>query len=136
MATDKLFSVVGVSCLNGEYKVRFANDTARVKVLGKHGHTDVVMIELDEAVSKVEAATFIQSLDEFQHPLVQAAISEFLDKANGGKKRATKRKEPDTASEAADAADDTAEAEAADVSEDAELEAAREMVADLDMEPF
>ena len=33
MATSKLFNVVGVSKLNGEYKVRFATDIMRIKVV-------------------------------------------------------------------------------------------------------
>ena len=32
MATDKTFNVFGVSKLDGEYKVRFANDIMRTKV--------------------------------------------------------------------------------------------------------
>jgi len=55
MATDKLFTVVGTSKLDGETKVRFANDTLRTKVLQKHGHTDIVLVELDTAMTKLEA---------------------------------------------------------------------------------
>jgi len=32
MATDKTFSVAGISKLNGSYKIRFANDIMRIKV--------------------------------------------------------------------------------------------------------
>jgi hypothetical protein len=35
MATDKKFAVAGVSTFEGKTKVRFANDTMRVKILGK-----------------------------------------------------------------------------------------------------
>ncbi len=56
MATDKLFTVVGTSKLDGETKVRFANDTLRTKVLQKHGHTDIVLVELDTAMTKLEVA--------------------------------------------------------------------------------
>ena len=39
--TDKLYSVAGVSKLNGAYKVRFANDlVGRIKALSK-SHEDV-----------------------------------------------------------------------------------------------
>ncbi len=57
MATDKLFNVCGVSKLDGEYKVRFATDIMRIKVLAKHGHEDIRLAELDKAVSKYEAVT-------------------------------------------------------------------------------
>jgi len=79
MATDKLFNVVGVSKLNGEYKVRFATDIMRIKVLAKHGHEDIRLAELDTAVTKYEAVKQIQTMDEFADAHAQAAIMEYLD---------------------------------------------------------
>ena len=79
MATDKLFNVVGVSKLDGEYKVRFATDIMRIKVLAKHGHEDIRLCELDTAVSKYEAVQKIQSMDEFQDAAAQSAIAEYLE---------------------------------------------------------
>jgi hypothetical protein len=79
MATDKLFTVAGVSTLDGETKVRFANDELRVKVLMKHGHTDPILIALPEAMTKLDAVKFIQGLDEFQGVSAQAAIADYLD---------------------------------------------------------
>lgn len=79
MATDKLFNVVGVSKLNGEYKVRFATDIMRIKVLAKHGHEDIRLAELDTAVTKYEAVKQIQSMEEFQDAAAQSAIMEYLE---------------------------------------------------------
>jgi hypothetical protein len=79
MATDKLFNVVGVSKLNGEYKVRFATDIMRIKVLAKHGHEDIRLAELDTAVSKYEAVKQIKSMDDFQDAAAQSAIAEYLE---------------------------------------------------------
>jgi hypothetical protein len=79
MATDKMFTVVGVSKLDGETKVRFANDTLRTKVLQKHGHTDIVLVELDSAMSKLEAVKTIQFAEEFQSVAAQSAIADYLD---------------------------------------------------------
>jgi len=79
MATDKTFNIVGVSKLNGEYKVRFATDIMRIKVLAKHGHEDIRLAELDEAVSKYEAVKQLQSMDEFQDAAAQSAIAEYLE---------------------------------------------------------
>lgn len=79
MATDKLFNIVGVSKLNGEYKVRFATDIMRIKVLAKHGHEDIRLAELDNAVSKYEAVKQLQSMDEFQDAAAQSAIAEYLE---------------------------------------------------------
>ena len=69
MATSKLFNIVGVSKLNGEYKVRFATDIMRIKVLAK----------LDTPVTKYEAVTQLKSLDEFQDAAAQSAIAEYLE---------------------------------------------------------
>ena len=80
MATDKLFTVAGVSTLDGETKVRFANDILRLKVLAKHGHTDINLVELDTAMSKLEAVKFLKGLDEFAGVAAQAAIADYLDR--------------------------------------------------------
>jgi len=79
MATDKTFNIVGVSKLNGEYKVRFATDIMRIKVLAKHGHEDIRLAELDTAVSKYEAVKQLQAMDEFQDAHAQSAIAEYLE---------------------------------------------------------
>lgn len=79
MATDKTFNIVGVSKLNGEYKVRFATDIMRIKVLAKHGHEDIRLAELDTAVSKYEAVKQIQSMEDFADAAAQSAISEYLE---------------------------------------------------------
>jgi len=79
MATDKLFTVVGVSKHNGEYKVRFANDPMRVKVLDKHGHTDIRLEATPEAMTKLAAVGFLKTHDEFQDVAAQSAITEYLD---------------------------------------------------------
>jgi hypothetical protein len=79
MATDKLFTVVGVSKLDGEYKVRFANDTMRVKVLEKHGHQDTRLVQLDSAMTKYDAVKTIATWPEFADANAQSAIAEYLD---------------------------------------------------------
>ena len=79
MATDKLFKVAGISKLNGEYKVRFANDIMRIKVLAKSGHEDIRLAELDNAVSKMEAAMLISGMDEFSDTIAQATIAEYVE---------------------------------------------------------
>jgi hypothetical protein len=79
MATDKLFTVVGTSSLDGVTKVRFANDTMRTKVLQKHGHTDILLVELPEAMSKLDAVKAIQTDELFASAASQAAIADYLD---------------------------------------------------------
>jgi hypothetical protein len=79
MATDKLFNVFGVSKLDGEYKVRFANDILRSKVLHKHGHLDVRLEDIGRSVTKYEGIMIIQGMDQFSDAAAQSAIAEYLD---------------------------------------------------------
>jgi uncharacterized protein YwgA len=79
MATDKLFTVAGISKLDGEYKVRFANDIMRIKVLAKHGHEDIRLADLEKAVTKLEAAQMILTMEDFADALAQATITEYLE---------------------------------------------------------
>lgn len=95
--TTKQFSVCGTSKLNGEYKVRFANDSLRIKVLTKHGHTDINLIELDQPMSKLDAVKFIKDLDVFAGANEQAAIADYLERKDVTPKAANKdkaKKEP------------------------------------------
>jgi len=79
MATDKLFTVAGISKLNGNYKVRFANDIMRIKVLAKSGHEDIRLAELDRPMTKLEAATAVRAMDDFSDTVAQATITEYLE---------------------------------------------------------
>ncbi len=80
MATDKTFTVAGVSTLNGDCKIRFANDVMRVKNLAKSGHEDIRLVELPEAMLKTDAAKFIAALPEFEDAVAQEAIMAYLEK--------------------------------------------------------
>jgi len=55
---SKLFSVVGVSTLNGNTSIRVANDIKREKVLARNGHTNINLIELPNAMTKVDATAY------------------------------------------------------------------------------
>ena len=79
MATDKMFTVAGISKLDGEYKVRFANDMMRIKVLAKSGHEDIRLADLEKSVSKLEAAKILLGLDEFSDAIAQATITEYIE---------------------------------------------------------
>lgn len=60
---SKSFTHAGVSKLNGEFKVRFANDSLRVKVLAKNGHKDIDILELKHAMTKEDAVAYLLSID-------------------------------------------------------------------------
>ena len=79
MATDKTFSVAGVSKHKGEYKVRFANDIMRIKNLDKAGHEDIRLAELDKRMSKYDAIKAISTMTEFADAAAQAVITEYLE---------------------------------------------------------
>jgi hypothetical protein len=79
MATDKTFSVAGVSKHKGEYKVRFANDIMRIKNLDKAGHEDIRLAELDKPMSKYDAIKAISTMTEFADAAAQAVITEYLE---------------------------------------------------------
>lgn len=78
--TNQTFTVAGTSKLKGEYKVRFANDMLRTKVLDKHDHTDIVLVELPRAMTKIEAVKHIATLDEFNNVGSKSAIMDYLDR--------------------------------------------------------
>lgn len=78
MATDKTYKVVGVSKHNGEYKVRFASDIMRIKVLAKHGHEDIRLAELPEALDKRSAIQAIVDMPEYADVNAQACFDEWF----------------------------------------------------------
>jgi len=79
MATDKLFTVAGISKLNGEYKVRFANDMMRIKVLAKSGHEDIRLADLEASLTKMDAARVILGLEDFADAIAQSTIIEYIE---------------------------------------------------------
>ena len=56
--TNKTFAVAGVSKTKGQYKVRFANDIARVKILAKTDQ-DIELMTLPNEMTKGEIAQFL-----------------------------------------------------------------------------
>jgi hypothetical protein len=64
MATvEKTFTVVGTATnADGTVKARFANDlVARIKILNKAGCTDINLMELPKAMTKLEALQYLQT---------------------------------------------------------------------------
>jgi hypothetical protein len=82
MATEKKFSVAGVSTLAGKTKMRFANDTMRIKILAKNGHSDVELVELDQPMTKGEIVQELRARGFGEgKPAVQAAMA-YIEKKN------------------------------------------------------
>jgi len=82
MATDKKFAVAGVSTLEGKTKLRFANDTMRIKILAKNGHTNVELLELPNEMTKAEAVQHLKAVGFGQgDAAIEAAIA-YAEKKN------------------------------------------------------
>ena len=77
-----MFKVAGVSRLKGEFKVRFANDLTRVKILAKTD-SDINLIELPTAMTKPELVTHLKSTELYANAEYRAAIDAADAKYNG-----------------------------------------------------
>ncbi len=75
--TDKTFNVGGVSKSKNGYKVRFATDMTRVKILSKTD-SDINLIELPRAMSKPELVTFLKTSELY----LKAEYKEAIDAAD------------------------------------------------------
>lgn len=84
--TNQTFTVAGTSKHNGQFKVRFANDLMRTKNLTKSGHTDITLVELPKAMTKLDAIKHIATLDEFNTAGSKAAIMDYLDRKDSAPK--------------------------------------------------
>jgi hypothetical protein len=115
--TDKLFSVAGVSKLNGTYKVRFANDlVGRIKALAK-SHEDVQLFELPSEMSKAEVVSFLKAHELYANPAYREAIDNADEKYNGAKTvkvKATKTKKAEPSLDAIKARATAKDAQAAE----------------------
>lgn len=95
--SDKVFKVAGVSHLNGQCKVRFANDMTRVKTLAKTGHTAIDLIELPYAMTRGEIAVYLQEIDFDKGDIDRAQAIRHLFLKQHNKVRAAKPKTTTTA---------------------------------------
>lgn len=79
---DKKFKVGGVSKTKGQYKVRFANDMTRVKILAKTD-SDINLIELPTEMTKPELVTFLKTTSLYSDAECRMAIDAADTKYNG-----------------------------------------------------
>ena len=78
-----MFKVTGVSRNNGVFKVRFANDMSRVKVLMKTGNDEIELLELPQALSKGDCVKHLKGIDLYQRAEFKEAIDTADAKYNG-----------------------------------------------------
>lgn len=74
---DKMFAVAGISTLEGDTKVRFAKDLARVKVLEKNGHKDIKLVDLPKQMTKVDAVAYLLTHAQFKDAASQAVLNAY-----------------------------------------------------------
>lgn len=78
----KLFKVGGVSKSKSGYKVRFATDMTRVKILAKTD-SDINLMELPEALDKPALVTYLKTTELYANAAYKEAIDNADAKYNG-----------------------------------------------------
>ena len=79
---DKQFKVGGVSKTKGQYKVRFATDMTRVKILAKTD-SDINLMDLPKAMTKGDLVSFLKSSELYANADYRSAIDAADEKYNG-----------------------------------------------------
>jgi hypothetical protein len=79
---EKTFKVAGVSKGKSGYKVRFANDMTRVKILAKT-ESDINLVELPKAMTKPQLVVHLKSTELYANADYRAAIDTADAKYNG-----------------------------------------------------
>ena len=94
MATEKLFTVAGTATnADGTVKVRFANDlVARIKILNKNRCTNINLVELPRAMTKLEALQHLQRVGITAGDAGFAVANKLAEKAKVAKKGEVKVK--------------------------------------------
>jgi uncharacterized protein YoaH (UPF0181 family) len=88
MASDILFTVAGTATNpDGTTKARFANDlVARVKILSKNNCTNINLVELPKAMSKLEALQYLQEQGITSGDAGFAVANKLAEKSKAAKK--------------------------------------------------
>lgn len=86
--TEKLFTVAGTATNpDGTTKVRFANDlVARIKILTKANCTNIDLVELPRAMTKLEALEHLQTLGKNQGDAGYAVANKLAEKSRMARK--------------------------------------------------
>ena len=85
---EKTFTVAGTARNpDGTVKARFANDfVARIKILNKAGCTDINLVTLPQAMTKLEALQHLQALGITEGDAGYAVANKLSEKARVAKK--------------------------------------------------
>jgi hypothetical protein len=80
--SNNTFKVGGVSKSKSGYKVRFANDMTRVKILAKTD-SDIQLLDLPHEMNKAELVAHLKTTDLYANADYRAAIDAADEKYNG-----------------------------------------------------
>ncbi len=88
MSADKLFTVAGTATNpDGTTKARFANDlVARIKILNKAKCTNINLVELPRAMTKMEALQHLQTLGITEGDAGYVVANKLAERAKVAKK--------------------------------------------------
>jgi hypothetical protein len=97
---EKTFTVAGTATnADGTVKVRFANDlVARIKILNKNNCTNINLVELPSAMTKLQALQHLQSLGITAGDAGFAVANKISEKSKVAKKGEVKFQAAKTAS--------------------------------------
>jgi len=87
-ATEKTFTVAGTAInADGTVKARFANDlVARIKILNKAGCTEINLVELPRAMTKMEALQHLQTMGITEGDAGYVVANKLAERAKVAKK--------------------------------------------------
>lgn len=68
------FTVAGVSCLNGQMKVRFATSIDYVEKLAKAGNVDIMLLEAPNAMTREQLTEWLKTTVIYDLPGAKAVI--------------------------------------------------------------
>lgn len=78
-----MFKVTGVSRCKGSFKVRFANDMSRIKILMKTGHDNIELLEMPNAADKAGCVNYLKTTELYNRSEFKEAIDAADVKYNG-----------------------------------------------------
>lgn len=79
--SEKLYTVVGKSTLNGKTVNRVANNINRAKVLARNGHTDIDLQELPKPMTKEAAIAYYNDVRSSTMNAYRAANGRYVRQA-------------------------------------------------------
>jgi len=104
MAAEKLFTVAGTATnADGTVKARFANDlVARIKILNKAGCTNINLMELPTAMTKLQALQYLTEQGVTAGDAGYAVANKLAEKTKIAKKGEVKVKAVKTSAKSAE----------------------------------